>query len=267
MTILRTFFLSAALGTLAWGGEAFAAAPEGAMPDDIQRASLQAVENLRHQQLEPLEKEATEASRRQDLPTILNKMAAAFPNGKLTLIRTVGYEVVSDGAGDTSYFASFEYQFPERWVLVRLEWQRVSGNLRLNGLNLQLMGASIEKTNAFTFNGKGLVNYMIVCLAVLAPIFTLYTLYLCLRTPALKWKWLWALVILVGVGSLSLNWTTGDSRLTMLTFKILSVSWIRTGYGPWVVSVGLPLGALVFLGWLTRLKKAKAPPGASAVRA
>jgi hypothetical protein len=267
MTIFRIFFLVTALGTLAWGGAAFAAAPAGVMPDDIQKASVQAVENLRRQQFEPLEQEATAGSRRQDLPTILSKMAAVFPKGELKLIRSVGYDVVANGAGDTSYFASFEYQFPERWVLVRLEWQRVDGNLRLNGLNLQLLDASLEKTNAFTFNGKGLVNYMIVCFAVLAPIFTLYVLYLCLRTPQLKWKWLWALFILVGVGSLSLNWTTGDSRLTMLTFKILSVSWIRTGYGPWVISVGLPLGALVFLGWLARLKRAKAPPSGSAVQA
>ena len=227
------------------------------IPDDIQRASLQAVENLRHQKIDVVEQEATESSRHQDLPTILSRMAAAFPAGEPKLIRSVGYDVTVGGSGDMSYFASYEYQFPERWVLVRLEWQRLGGKLRLNGVNIELLKASVEDTNAFTFGGKGLVNYVIVCLAVLAPLFTLYTLFLCLRTKGLKWKWAWAVFILIGVGSLSLDWTTGSSKLTLLSLKLLSVSWVRSGVGPWVISVGLPLGALLFLWRLACFRKGR----------
>lgn len=260
MSFLKYNLLVGVLVFTAWGGSARAAAEaKGTIPDDIQRASLRTMEDLRHQKIDAVEQEATEASRHQEQPlsTILSKMATAFPPGEPKLIRAVGYTPMAGAAGEISYYASYEYEFPKRWVLVRLEWQRADNKLRLNGVNIRLLDASIEDTNAFTLAGKGIANYVILGLAVLAPVFSLYTLFLCLKTKGIRWKWLWALFIIIGFGSLTVEWTTGSSSLTILSVKLLSVSWMRRGLGPWLISVGLPLGALLFYWRLARFKKAR----------
>jgi hypothetical protein len=267
MTFSPHSFVLAALAFLALGGSLRAAAPVGTIPDDIQNASVRVMEDLRHNKFDLIEQVATDASRRQDLPSILSKMAAGFPSGEPKLIRAVGYEALVGTAGQTSYFASYEYQYPELWVLLRVEWQRVDGKLRLNGINIKLMKESLEASNAFTFGGKGMTHYLILCFAVLAPLFSLYTLVLCLRAKGLKWRWLWALFIILGFGRLAFNWTTGASHFSALGLELLSVSWLRVGNGPWVISVGLPLGALVCLWKLSRLKKARAKGDPSVARA
>ena len=261
MTFFRNSLWLAAVAFTAWSGSVRAAQQtQGTIPEDIQKASIQTMENLRHQKLDAIEQEATEASRHQEQPlsTILSKMAASFPAGEPKLIRAVGYTITAGNSGEDSYYASYEYQFPTRWVLVRLEWVRLDGKLRLNGVNIRLLDASVENTNAFTFAAKGAANYLILCLAVMAPLFSLYTLYLCLKTKGVRWKWLWAVFIVIGFGSLSVNWTTGSSALMLISVKLLSVSWVRTGVGPWVISVALPLGALAFHWKLARVKKARA---------
>jgi hypothetical protein len=43
------------------------------------------------------------------------------------------------------------------------------------------------------------------------------------------------------------NWTTGEWDIAPLSVQLLSASAFAPLYGPWTVSVSLPLGALMFL--------------------
>jgi LytS/YehU family sensor histidine kinase len=61
------------------------------------------------------------------------------------------------------------------------------------------------------------------------------------------WKWPWALFILFGIGSFAINWTTGEMQLSVLTLRLLGASVTGAVYGPWILSVSFPLGALAFL--------------------
>ena len=60
-------------------------------------------------------------------------------------------------------------------------------------------------------------------------------------------KWPWALFILFGIGSFRINWTTGETQLSALALRLLGASVTGTLYGPWILSVSFPLGALAFL--------------------
>lgn len=107
---------------------------------------------------------------------------------------------------------------------------------------------SLEYTNRFSLVGKSSLQYVILGLAVAAPIFTFYVLAVCLRTKNQTRKWLWAIFILVGVGKLGVNWTTGALTFTPLAVNIPCGGATTMGlYGPWVVTVNLPLGAILFL--------------------
>lgn len=84
-------------------------------------------------------------------------------------------------------------------------------------------------------------------LAILVPLFTLYALILCIRTKIEKKKWLWVIFVLAGIASFSVDWTTGQWRIVPLSFQLLGAGASAPPYGPWVISVSLPLGAIIFL--------------------
>jgi hypothetical protein len=257
MRSFRTCLLLAALGYLGSGLGALAAPAPEVAPNDIKQASMQSVENLVARRFALLEQTATDASRGPALEATLAKLADGLPSEAPKSIRLIAYRTQVNDVGPKSYFITYEFEFSQRWALIRLEWQRVDGKLRLNGFNIELTAVPVERVNAFTFNGKGLINYLVVCLAVIGPLLKVYALVRCLLAKALKWKLLWLAFILVGLGTFSVNWTTGDSRLSFLTFDFLGASIVRSGYGPWVVSVSLPLGALVFLFKLRRMRRRK----------
>jgi hypothetical protein len=66
------------------------------------------------------------------------------------------------------------------------------------------------------------------------------------------------LFILFGVGNFALDWTTGEWQFAPLHVHLLSASVSANLYGPWVLSVSVPLGALLFL-WRRRRLSAPEP--------
>jgi hypothetical protein len=72
----------------------------------------------------------------------------------------------------------------------------------------------------------------------------------------------WALFALVGVAPITLNWTTGALQVQPIAFLILSFAFVRTGFGPWMLSVAFPVGAIVTLHKVSQMR-AQALQGAS----
>jgi asparagine N-glycosylation enzyme membrane subunit Stt3 len=68
-------------------------------------------------------------------------------------------------------------------------------------------------------------------------------------------KWLWILFILFGFGKLSINWTTGQWGVMVLAAQLFSASAAAAYFGPWIVSVSLPVGAVLFLIKRRRLEE------------
>jgi hypothetical protein len=94
---------------------------------------------------------------------------------------------------------------------------------------------------------------------IAASAFSLAVLFLCLRTQ-MRWprKTLWAIAILLGVARFQLNWTDGAFAMEPLNVQILSAGYVRASQlSPWILSVSVPLGAIVFL---VRRKRGKFGP-------
>jgi hypothetical protein len=127
----------------------------------------------------------------------------------------------------------------------------------IDGFNVQPIKDSLENMNKFTFDGKGALYYLVFSLAIAIPVFIIYTTVLCARTKIEKRKWLWLIFILCGLTNFSLNWTTGEWRFLPMQFELLGAGFFSVPYGPWILSVGLPLGAVVFL--LRRRKLGPSP--------
>jgi hypothetical protein len=97
-------------------------------------------------------------------------------------------------------------------------------------------------------------------------IFTLVVLVVCIRTKMKRRKWLWILFILFGFGKLSVNWATGQWGVMVLAAQLFSASGTAAYLGPWIVSVSLPVGAVLFLIKRRRLEARPAADGGALTR-
>lgn len=151
----------------------------------------------------------------------------------------------------TTYRVTLELQleFPDRWVLMLLQWRSEADNPVLETFRLQPLPASLETLNRFSFDGKSATHYLAAALVVAMPIFSVVVLWLCIRSPLTrKRRMLWALAILIGVGTAHFNWTTGAIWFDPLSASLLSSGYSRQGLlGPYVLNLSVPLGAIAFL--------------------
>ena len=82
------------------------------------------------------------------------------------------------------------------------------------------------------------------------PVLIVWSLIRWIKTPMRSFKWLWIIFILVGFCVLSLNWSTGEVAIQIVTIRVPVVTPGRAGpYAPWTLTVSVPLGAIVFLLW------------------
>jgi len=188
----------------------------------------------------------------------LSQLADQFPNEKPLSVKIVGGNTVLR-AGARTYTLTYEYEFPQRWVLASAVLVRNADDVRISNLHAQPMAESLEQSNALTLVGKTRTHYLFAGAAALIFMFSVGSAYACLFTPMARRKWLWVIFVMLGFMSLNLNWTTGQ-----LSYNALAViapaarAWTEGGfYSPWIVQIGLPLGAIVF--WLRRRALMRAP--------
>jgi hypothetical protein len=211
---------------------------------------------LRQNKLEQIEKDLDPSIRRPDLHETLIKMAELVPPQDPKTVKVVGVNVFH-GQGFIRTNITFEYQFPNKWVIINVAVQKKSGMSTIIGFNVNPISDSIENTNRFTLFGKTPLHYLVLSSAILALLFCLYTLIVCIRTKLEKRKWLWIIFIILGIGKVSINWTTGQWSFTPLAVQLFSAAASAAFYGPWIISVSLPLGAIVFLLRKGKLRQAK----------
>lgn len=177
----------------------------------------------------------------------LEQAAGFFPKERQESVTTVGSNTVSVN-GKTTYSLTFEHQYQNSWLLSNVVLQRREGQIWILGLHVKPMKQSLLEANRFTFQGKGLLHYIVFALVVAVPVFIIYALVLCIRTPIAKRKWLWLLFVALGIVQLSLNWTDGSYSIQPISFAFLGAGFFRASpYAPCIFNVALPLGAIVFL--------------------
>ena len=204
---------------------------------------------IRHKAYETVEQHADPSIAGPDLRNSLADLAAIFPDSAEdpASVKPVAINVFRKAGGATNTSITLEYEFSQEWVLAEVTTQKVDGIVTITGVHAKSIPESVESQNGFSLKNKGTSQYVVLFLAVLAPVFTLYALMLCIRTKIEKRKWLWIIFILVGVGKLTVNWTSGQMYVMPLAFQILSGGAMALGYAPWMIYVSLPIGAIIFL--------------------
>ncbi len=180
----------------------------------------------------------------------LNGLADLFPEGELVSTEIIGSSVYIEGSTWIGNF-TFEYQFEVGWAVANFALKRDNGKTTVVGLNVHRTEASQRELTAFSLTNKSFVHYIVLLIAVVVPVFIVVTLFFCIKTPIPKRKWLWVLLVLLGFGAISINWTTGEYAMRLLSANLLGASAFAAGpHAPWVITAAFPLGAILF--WIKR---------------
>ena len=224
---------------------------------------------LRDGGFEQIEKDMDPALMTSETRQKLGHMAALIAPQRPTSVKVVGAQVSRVSRPERSYTdtsITLEYQFPGKWLIANVVTRKADRDLTIIGLHVKPIDDSLENINRFTLAGKSPLQYGVLGLAVAIPVFILCTVIVCARTRIARLKWLWILCILFGVGQFGVNWTTGEYQLQPIGFQLLGAGAFAPPYGPWTLTIALPLGAVIFLVLRERLAagpgEAPSPPAA-----
>jgi hypothetical protein len=202
---------------------------------------------LRQKRFEQIQRELDPSISDANTEETLKTMAEMFPSEEPKSVKVVDIKFLRHEESRT-HSLTLEYEFSDTWLLVNIAIKRLNGASTIAAFNVTPIPDSLENVNRFSLAGKNGPQYLVLILALAAPIFSLYVLVVCLRTKNQRFKWLWAIFILFGVGALSINWTTGELGFTPLAVRIPCASITAVpAYGPWAIIVSLPLGAFLFM--------------------
>jgi hypothetical protein len=140
-----------------------------------------------------------------------------------------------------------EYRYRNELLLFNVVGREEGSQTSIMGMHARIIPGAALAANEFRLFNKGIPQYVILIMAILFPLFSLYVLVLCIRSKIGARKWPWAIIILIGVFRFGVNWTTGEPTFRPLAIQFLSVSASAEPYGPWTVYVSIPLGAILFL--------------------
>ena len=221
------------------------------------------IDQLRHHNFVEIEKSADASISGPALDSTLDKMAALIPSDAPIAVTLVGAHRFSSTAEGDVVNLTFEYRFPQAYVIASLATKSKNGQFSIVGFHVYPETESLESQNRFKWCGKSALHYAVLTYGIAVALLSLAVLIICVRTKMPRRKWLWILFILFGFGQFSINWTTGQWAIQLLTVQLLSVGSHAEFFGPWIISVSLPIGAVLFLVLRRRLKAPGAPPAAA----
>ncbi len=130
---------------------------------------------------------------------------------------------------------------------------------RVDAVVVNPIASDVVKANAFLAPGKGLGHLGFLLAVALSPVLMLVAAVGAARSRGLKGKWWWALGAFVGLGSVWMNWTTGQVGFVPVAVNLLGFGATKglSPLAPWFLRFSLPIGALAVL---IRLRMLPRPP-------
>ncbi len=218
--------------------------------------ATQVYEWIRDGDTESLLAQATPATRPRLTPEMLTKLRGYTVAGDPKASKVLSWQSNIVVGGPSSYEVVQQLDYPQVHVLVAVLMERQGeGPWLINGVHLNTVSpGQVAAAGAFTLQNKSLLHYAMLAGVVLAPL-------ICLTTAGVAgWRrrWGWMIFSLFGVTQLALNWNTGEWGFQPLNFAILGAGAMK-GLGPldpWILSVSLPVPALLF--WILKRYRPKA---------
>jgi hypothetical protein len=211
--------------------------------DQLRRHDFDAIERA-------LAPELVTAQLRNELET----MAGLLPAQEPTSIKLVGAQSMTDDG--TTVNSTFEYRFGSKWFLINVAVRERGADRKIVGFHVSPEEGPVAELNRFSLAGKSPAHYFVLAVAVANVALTVIAAYFCARTRMAR-KWRWMLFILFGFTRFSINWSSGEWSFDPLYFQLFSAGAFAAPFGPWIISISVPVGAIWFLA--TRGKRVPEP--------
>ena len=215
--------------------------------EEDQQAATECINALRERRFDALETALAEGLKGPESRATLEHMANLLPPGKPDAIKLIGADVQSAHSGARTANITYQYTFGKQYFMVNCVTTTEESSRYIVGLNVRQMEFSIDEQAGFSFKDKTAAQFALLITGVVFILITLAALVLCIMDKGLNRKWLWIIFILVGFGQISVNWNTGIWDTSLAHVMLFSASAVSRGYGGWVISVALPVGAVLYL--------------------
>ncbi len=196
---------------------------------------------------ESVSQQLADRTRAELTPASWSQTIALLPEGEAVSMRRHGADIVMLSDSKRHGAISFELEFEDGWAMGIARFSKTFNDYRITGFQLVRTAGPQAELNRFTLAGKSLLQYLVLLAAMAVPLFIVFTLVACARKPDLGHKGWWLFFILLGFCQMTVNWTTGEMGFQALSANLLGAGLNIGGqYGPWMFSVALPVGAILF---------------------
>lgn len=155
----------------------------------------------------------------------------------------------------TFVWADYQLRSSTGYSLLQVQLEGTEVALEIVRFNLQNLPGNLAELNAWRFSGKPLQNYLVLGSGLLSLACIGYALYRCARSQVRR-KWLWMLFVVSALGQVSVVWTNGEVDFRVLHLQFFGLAATKaSSHAPWVFAAGFPLGALLLLRKLRRMKQ------------
>lgn len=237
----------------------------------IDAVARQTYDDLRLGRFDALQARLTPEAASLVTPAQLRQIQAYLPPGAPTERRAINWSTTIATSAPQTAQAAYELGYPDHGVLLTLNLQRTGSQApwRVHGFNvLKADRAQLRHSVSLSPIGKPPGQGAFLVATILSPLLMLTALVAVLRTPNLKRKWLWAIAAFAGIGSLTMNWTTGQVGMQLASIQLIGAGVMRSGFMgfyPWVLKMTLPVGAVAALWRVWSLRRARRSEPADAV--
>ncbi|MFL5608669.1 MAG: hypothetical protein ACJ8AD_19595 [Gemmatimonadaceae bacterium] len=158
---------------------------------------------------------------------------------------------------------TYELHSARGWSITNVATVDSAGTWFVEGINVQALARPLEEANRFGLEGKTARHYVWLLLTVLATAISLATACWIATRRAMPKRWRWVFASLLGVGAFSLNWASGEIGVRLVSVQLASAAFVRAApVAPWIITFGVPAGALLALHHYRRWRTSALPPAA-----
>ena len=172
-------------------------------------------------------------------------LAESFPKTSPKSVTLIGSHTVAREGFWQGQF-TFQYEYPEYWLLAGVAMHRSDTKLLIDGVNVEQALDSVENKHRFSLLGKTWQHYGVLIGVSATFLFVLHSLWQCLRDSDVEHRWFLAALILLGFGMVEFNWTTGTFDFVPLQALFFGVGFQKLLYAAPIVKLGIPVGAIGF---------------------
>lgn len=209
--------------------------------------AIQFIDSFRQGSLEQMSKDIDQ----QILPELSKQskeLASQIPEGVPQLV-TVSSNTRNHGSGSQTLTAlNYEIGKAGRWAVFQVTLSDASGRQLVAGWRMAPAVQQPTRSGDFAAGKAGGLGYLWLALMVCSIVTCLAGALVSFRDKLLPNRVLWIIGSLFGLVTFSLNWATGATAFTPISFQLLGASAFRPSpFDGWTVAFAIPVVAIIVL--------------------